>query len=117
MSDETKDPRETVAWIVEHYHTQGGGPYIELWRAGRRGSAESQVKSIRETSPGETVTMRPLGYLDAADPIRQLWPEVVEALEGVIAEADRETVRFRRARSVLARARAITPTEEDDNGE
>ena len=74
MASEERDPRGVVAWIVEHYHTQGGGPYIELWRHGRKASAESQVESMREANPSDTVTMRPLGYLDDAEPVEEPRP-------------------------------------------
>ena len=108
MADDPKDPREAV---LEDWR----------WELGRR-------------EPDPDHPWEVLADLDAADPIRQLWPEVVEALEHMVCNCIaceglgelREAVQAwdipgapvpecgvcREARALLDRARAIIPEEE-----
>jgi hypothetical protein len=113
MSDETRDPREAV---------------LADWRW-----------ELRRVNPSPEPEADILARLDAADPLRQIWPEVVEALEETVRRANS---RLREAKGedyghvhfcdhrvqheatvrsladtindLLTRARATTPTGDDD---
>ena len=86
MADETKDPREAV---LEDWR----------WELGRREPDADHPSEV-------------LADLDAADPIRQLWPEPVEALE-CLAYEERAVPRFRKALLRLSADERLDDSEQE----
>ena len=86
MSDETKDPREAV--------TSGW-----RWGLGRR-------------EPDADSPAQVLSDLDAADPVRKLLPELVEALE-YLAYEERAVPRFREALLRLSADERLDDSEQE----
>ena len=90
MTDDQKDPRRDV---LAELHDRMAASFAGL---------------AREHPPTDTETLK---ALDAADPLRAMLGEVVEALEGLV-EGEGDGLRdLLKARIVLTRLRTLTPTE------
>ena len=89
MADETKDPREAVLDSIVH----------QAWQAGWDHSKTDRVADS-------------LTRLDAADPIRQVLPELVEALEHLAYE-ERAVPRFRKALLRLSADERLDDSEQE----
>ena len=101
MTSEQRDPREAVMLSI-----QG-----RMFDAGKA-EASSYYPSVRTESDTEA-----LARLDAADPLRAVLPEVVEALEKIRAftghmdsTEEEVTEAWKLSREALARLREIHPT-------
>ena len=106
MTSERKDPRETVTGEVAGFDADHSSSVGWL-----------HIATSKEHSPFSVGTPVRVSRLNAADPLRAMLPEVVEALEKIQAltghmdsTAEEVTEAWKLSREALARLREIHPT-------